>query len=166
VVAFLDSDDVWLPQKLSIQMSHLLRQPQIGYISARMKWRLEEGIERPIWINPRILLEVGADNEPYFPVPSSWAVRRSVFDHLGMFDPTYRQAEDVDWLFRAIDGGISTIALPDVVGYKRVHASNISRERKLNRRMVFRALHASIQRKQQLQRGAAHEMLVAKGSPS
>jgi glycosyltransferase involved in cell wall biosynthesis len=145
LVAFLDADDWWLPSKLRRQVDRLLDDPQLGFITARMPYRLEEGLERPTWLHPQLLNEDGGGS--YFPVPSSWVVHKLTFDRIGAFDPAYQQAEDVDWLFRAVDRGIPSLALPDVLGYKRIHGSNLSRARELNQQMVFRALHASILRK-------------------
>src|SRR5690349_14699879 len=39
-VAFLDADDLWLPDKLDLQMGYLLDHPHIGYTIGRIKFFL------------------------------------------------------------------------------------------------------------------------------
>ena len=56
-------------------------------------------------------------------------IRRSAFEQLGGFDPTYRYAEDRDLFVRLREHGIEYAVLPDLVLYKRLHGSNMTMNR-------------------------------------
>src|ERR1700674_2423418 len=49
-VAFQDADNVWVPNKLTLQMGWLLEHPETGYVAAFYKNFLEPGVGRPAWI--------------------------------------------------------------------------------------------------------------------
>jgi glycosyltransferase involved in cell wall biosynthesis len=99
-IAFLDSDDLWLPDKLEEQVAYLNSEPEcrIVYtdeiwirngrrVNPKQKHRKESG-----WIFPRSL-------ELCLISPSSVMIHRSVFDHLGRFDESFPAGEDYDlWL--------------------------------------------------------------------
>jgi len=99
-LAFLDSDDLWLPRKLERQLE-LLRPPE----PAPACYTEEVWHRRGRWANPR---KVHAKYDGWiFPQclplcivsPSSVLLRRDVFDELGGFDESLPACEDYDlWL--------------------------------------------------------------------
>ena len=118
-IAFLDADDLWAPNKLSVQVDYLLKNPQIGYTLVKLRNFLEPGISWPLWLGGRIQ----ADEYPYS--PCTLVARRSVFDEIGVFDPRFRISSDTDWFTRAKEAGISMVVLPDVLVQRRIHGSNL-----------------------------------------
>jgi hypothetical protein len=59
-------------------------------------------------------------------VPSTWLIRRAVWESVGDFDPARRIGEDLQWLSRAKDAGI-VLAMPeDVLVHKRAHEANLT----------------------------------------
>ena len=78
LVAFLDSDDEWFPDKVSLQRAFLERRPDILYSCSDFGVRLEDGTEHrrflPQWLStPRPLSEVFGSGVPYSsvaPLPS------------------------------------------------------------------------------------------------
>jgi GT2 family glycosyltransferase len=52
------------------------------------------------------------------------AIRRGAFDRVGTFDRGLRSVDFVDWFSRALDHGLKTEILPDVVALRRLHATN------------------------------------------
>jgi len=99
-LAFLDSDDLWLPAKLERQLD-LLRPPE----PAPACYTEEVWHRRGRWANPR---KVHAKHDGWiFPhcvplcivSPSSVLLRREVFDELGGFDESLPACEDYElWL--------------------------------------------------------------------
>jgi glycosyltransferase involved in cell wall biosynthesis len=149
VIAFLDSDDVWLPNKIETQMQVLTERPDVGYVLCRMRAFCEEGFEMAGKVN---LLHYASD--PPARLPSALLVRRSVMDEVGHFDPCLRTAEDADWFARATDLGIVFHTVDEVLLEKRVHPHNISFTDEKDHTNLIEALRRSIARKSS---GAKHE---------
>ena len=140
LVSFLDQDDLWAGQKLSIQVDYLLAHPFVGYVLAGERLFLEPGTQRPAWLREELLLK---DHTGF--LPGTLVVRIAMFERIGLFDPKYRNSSDLDWLKRARDAGISAGILPDVLLYKRIHSSNQSREQR-GRFELFEVIKASLDR--------------------
>ena len=73
--------------------------------------------------------------------------RREAFERVGLFDTSFRTAEDVDWYARAKDLGIPMKVLPDVLLEKRVHDDNASTSGAQNMPHLMEALRRSIARR-------------------
>lgn len=99
-VAFLDSDDLWLPQKLSTQVAFFNKTPDALICQTEEFW-----IRNGIRVNPkkRHKKPSGMIFEPSLALclvsPSAVMIRRSLFDRVGGFDETLPACEDYDlWL--------------------------------------------------------------------
>jgi glycosyltransferase involved in cell wall biosynthesis len=107
LVAFLDSDDVWLPEKLQRQVVRFASQPAPAVVYARRMVLDETGQMRPYEDPPlfrgAVLPQVFLTN---FICLSSAVVRRDALERCGGFDERIRSAscEDYDlWLRLARD---------------------------------------------------------------
>lgn len=139
VIAFLDSDDLWTPDKLRVQVGYLSSHPHAGYTLARMRNFLEPGVDKPQWLDERTLRE---DQVCYG--PGTLVVRREVFDQIGAFDPRYRVTSDFEWLARARVAGVPMAVLPETLLYRRIHHSNQCYNVEAIRKERFAMLQASI----------------------
>ena len=120
-LSFLDCDDTWPHDKLSIQIRYLLEHPEVECTLGRQEITVAPGVPRPPWLVPdRLLGDEGGI--PYL----SAVIRRKAVDAAGRFDPAYRTGEDMDWIFRMKAAGVRIEILPDVVLHRRVHGSNKS----------------------------------------
>ncbi|MBT3312279.1 MAG: glycosyltransferase [Desulfobacterales bacterium] len=100
LIAFLDSDDLWLPGKLSIQADFFESNPDIMICQTEEIW-----IRKGIRVNPKkkhkkhsgmIFMESLA---LCLISPSAVMVRKDLFNKVGMFDETLPACEDYDlWL--------------------------------------------------------------------
>ena len=104
-VAFLDSDDQWLPNKLSKQVEPLQRNPDIGLAcsNAFVMYDDRDELSRPYLPNAQgtaaHTLETLLDDN--FVITSTAVVRRSLFDQVGLFEEAaaLQFGEDYDlWL--------------------------------------------------------------------
>jgi len=99
-VAFLDSDDLWLAQKLTVQVEFFNKTPDALICQTEELW-----IRKGIRVNPkkRHKKPSGMIFEPSLELclvsPSAVMIRRSLFDRVGGFDETLPACEDYDlWL--------------------------------------------------------------------
>jgi glycosyltransferase involved in cell wall biosynthesis len=122
-VAFLEQDDLWLPDKLRLQLAALAANPAADYCVGHIQ---------NFWIP-----ELAAEAERYRdlpvmrPVPGyvvqTLLARRALFDTLGRFDESLRFACASEWFLRAAESGTVGVLLPDVLTRRRLHESNFSR---------------------------------------
>lgn len=96
-VAFLDSDDAWLPGKLEKQLAYMDGAADVG--ASCTGFRLVDGNEVfprvPRFVTYREIL-MGCDLAP----GSTLVVRRGVFDEVGLNDERFYRYEDWDWVLR------------------------------------------------------------------
>jgi glycosyltransferase involved in cell wall biosynthesis len=119
-VAFLDSDDIWLPQKLALQIP-ALADPAISLAATNWCWegapeddqfsalgfRSQDVME----IDPDPMLRLCDQYDHGLIVPSC-IIRRALIEKLGGFDTSLRIAEDMDLLYRLADEGAFAVFSP------------------------------------------------------
>jgi glycosyltransferase involved in cell wall biosynthesis len=102
LVAFQDSDDVWLPEKLALQLRVMAESaPSVGAVGGRWVAGAEHGgteIRAPA-------LEAGGDYEAelldgHCLITPVWLVRRALLEQLGLFDERMPCLEDWDLMLR------------------------------------------------------------------
>jgi glycosyltransferase involved in cell wall biosynthesis len=100
LVAFLDSDDVWLPQKLTRQVAFFQSNPEALICQTEETW-VRDGVR----LNPkkRHQKPAGMIFEPSLALclvsPSAVMIRKPLFDTVGLFDERLPACEDYDlWL--------------------------------------------------------------------
>jgi glycosyltransferase involved in cell wall biosynthesis len=123
-IAFLDSDDLWHPDKLARQMSRFERRPElelcVSHIQNFLTPELCEGV-----LNLEDRLQGQA-------VPGYMShtilARKTLFERVGGFASDLRHSDDTEWFLRARENGVIMEMLPDVLTYRRLHLSNLSRQ--------------------------------------
>ena len=126
-VAFLDSDDVWLSDKLRVQASYFDKHPGVSICQTEEIW-----IRNGVRVNPaeKHRKHSGWIFRECVPLcivsPSAVMFRRDAFDALGGFDESLRACEDYDlWLRASLRYEIHT--LPEALIEKRGgHADQLS----------------------------------------
>ncbi len=115
LIAFLDSDDLWKPEKLSLQVP-LFENPKVGLVYSNFDYIDEQGRQIRTrlgrFYRGRIFRQVMKHGLAW---TGTVVVRRSVFEHTGGFDEAMPPAEDWDmWLrvsaFYEVDYEIRTLA--------------------------------------------------------
>jgi glycosyltransferase involved in cell wall biosynthesis len=99
-IAFLDSDDYWLPGKLARQISYFEAHPEFLICQTEEIW-IRDGRR----VNPMKKHQKFGGNifEKCLPLcivsPSCVMMRRTLFDTVGLFDPSFPACEDYElWL--------------------------------------------------------------------
>jgi len=128
LVAFLDADDFWLPEKLERQVQLFLADPELGLVhcgveeiddnGARLRLRLDG---RDGWVATDMLL---FDRAVMLGGGSGLVVRRSDFEALGGFDTSLSTSADWEFFYRmATHARVGFVPIP-LLKY-RVHGSNM-----------------------------------------
>jgi hypothetical protein len=141
-IAFLDTDDLMLPNKLSAQVNYLLHHPESGCVLSRRETFFETGVEPPSWLSENIDANEGvgtahSSSQDFGELwhlreggMSSVLVRRQLLERIGGFNPCYRHMDDLDWLFRVRESGAGVGVLPQVLWRRRIHGTNLTYQRK------------------------------------
>ncbi|MBD2182998.1 glycosyltransferase [Aerosakkonema funiforme] len=146
LIAFLDSDDLWTPNKLSLQVDYLVNHPLIQYAIGKFRFILEPGCPIPIGFKKELL-----DKDIVGPIPGTLIVRKSLLNSIGKFNTDLVIASDVDWFARVKDENIPMIVIPEVLLYKRVHTENLSSNAEKNNQELLQLLKQSINRQRRSQ---------------
>ncbi len=117
LVAFLDSDDLWLPEKLALQVAFFAAHPEARICQTEEIW-----VRNGRRVNPgrRHRKLSGWIFEPSLELclvsPSAVMVRRSLFEEVGLFDESLPACEDYDlWLRVSLRHPVFLLPEPAVV---------------------------------------------------
>jgi glycosyltransferase involved in cell wall biosynthesis len=143
-LAFLDQDDVWHPEKLARQLGRFQARPELEVSVAHVQrfWTEELPGQAEQYRGHRVSAAL-----PGY-ITGTFLVRRRVFDVVGPFDAAVRFADSMEWFLRAVERGVVSELLPDVLLRHRMHGRNLSqREGEGSRDEFLRVLKASLDRK-------------------
>ncbi|MDD2388677.1 MAG: glycosyltransferase [Desulfobacterales bacterium] len=166
LITFLDSDDLWLPDKLIRQVEFFQQTPDALICQTEEIW-----IRNGIRVNPkkRHRKRSGMIFEPSLKLclvsPSAVMIRRSLFDKVGIFDEDLPACEDYDlWLRISCRYPVYLIDEPLIVK-RGGHQDQLSKAPGLDRYRI-QALKKIIDSKKlsPVQYAAAVNMLAEKGS--
>ncbi len=145
IIAFLDSDDFWPPNRLTVTVRYFQQHPEISYVLGKQMMFVESGCAVPPWVKAEWLTEPqDASNTGVL------VVRRVTFDRIGLFNKDYKGGEDTEWLVRASEVGVPMARLPEVVLHRRIHGGNLSVQmRKMRKTNLMRIVRESIRRQQE-----------------
>jgi len=103
-IAFLDADDIWQPEKLQKQVDFLDSHPDFGIVGCDFQFMNDEGklfgIVRMRKFYPQDGVNLANLLKHSFLLPSSIMVRKNVIDDVGVFDPGFDGAEDIEFFLR------------------------------------------------------------------
>ncbi len=141
-IAFLDADDLWMSEKLNLQIPYLMEHPDVGYTMALLRNFVEPGAELPLrptqdlLVSDEVLLTVG-----------TLVARRDVFESVGLFDTDYVHGYDVDWFVRAKEAGVPMGIVRETCLLRRIHGRNMSFDREARKLAFATVLRSAIDRR-------------------
>ncbi|MBD2465107.1 glycosyltransferase [Oscillatoria sp. FACHB-1407] len=123
LIAFLDADDYFLPDKLAKQVEVFAANPDVGMVNSGFRTVRENGeaiADIQWWRSmPQLTPE---DWLLYKPVlPSALMFRRDWLMQVGGFDPQLAAAEDVDLVLRLVVAGCQSAWLTEITACYRQH---------------------------------------------
>ena len=117
LVAFLDSDDLWLPAKLQVQHNYMMEHPEVHICQTEEIW----------WRNGQRVNPKKHHRKPSGEIfrrslnlclvsPSAVMMRRELFERVGYFDEELPAAEDYDlWLRVSVEYPVPLLPHPLVI---------------------------------------------------
>lgn len=142
--AFLDADDLWLPDKISIQADILRENPNIdmvfGFIEQFISPELPEEEKAKIEFQSGPM--IGRHK-------STWLIRREAFEKVGFFKGSYSLEEFLDWYMKGKEIGLSEIVVEQTLARRRIHTTNVSRLNKNLRNEFPKLIKAALDRRRQ-----------------
>lgn len=126
-LAFLDSDDIWLPEKITRQMEAIAKDPEIKIIHTNIKVKVDGQMQDTVYptdhqagrMFDNLLLQRGSV------VCSTLLLHRECIEKVGYFDEELRTAEDVH-LFLRLAYYYDFHFLNDALTIKVHHESNLT----------------------------------------
>ena len=134
-IAFLDADDLWLPQKLKLQLA---------FAEAHHSNIIFSHIQQ--FISPELcrgtLANITLKNEimPGY-CASTLLIKKEIFSDIGYFDPTYTLGEFMAWYIRLQKSRLPFHLIDDVVVRRRIHQDNTSSKNKTMRHDYLRVFY-------------------------
>jgi hypothetical protein len=118
-LAFLDSDDLWLPDKLETQLE-AMRNHQVDMVFTLIENFLDPALD----VDLSQKLEVNF--KPFVGIcKSTWIIKKESFLRVGIFDRK-NKIELLDWYARAKDLGVTEYTINKVMVKRRIHGTNQS----------------------------------------
>ena len=134
-VALLDSDDIWHPSKLELQVSAMRQWPDIALVhTGYARFYGSEPTELMPICNVEERVNALSPEEACvamlrrnFVGVSTVMLRRALCDESGYFDPSFRTLEDKELWVRLLMQGLRFHLLPQPLMFYRMHQGNISK---------------------------------------
>lgn len=151
VVAFLDDDDLLLPQALELaaqrleNMSILQVDIVFGLI---MRVKNVKKVKRKFTYEqlPPVLTER---------MIGSSIIRKKVFDRVGLFDESLILGQDLDWYMRAREKHVSFSSIDQVTYLYRIHENNRTNNKYRTNKYLLKILKKSLTRREKEAEGIA-----------
>ena len=143
-LAFLDADDRFVPEKIALQMAAFEADPALDAVFGHMS----EFISPDLAADAVARLRPATTDAPW-PTPNLMVVRREAFARVGPYSTTLRVGVGVDWYARALEAGLRTTVLPNVLLERRLHTDNNGLRERDSRSQYLHVLKASIDRRRQ-----------------
>ena len=113
MVAFCDDDDVWLPEKLEVQLAQMEAEQSDTSVTGIVVEYEDRSVVR-VPTPDQLKLEHLVRHRVMAAHPSSVVVRRSALSRIGLVDEQIpgSYGEDFDWLLRAVQAGPISVVVP------------------------------------------------------
>ena len=147
-IAPLDHDDLFTPDRLDLMVAALESDPGAAYAVGQQDLVIEPGSPLPYWLRSTDPTDLERFRNEH--ATGLMLIRRHAFDTVGFFDETLTGAgEDLDWVFRCIELGLSSVAIDEFVTVRRMRGDNLTTDEAAMRRAMFEVLQRRARRRRE-----------------
>jgi len=141
LIAFIDADDVWVDNKLALQIEHLNQFPETEIVIGFL-------LKVPLQNKSRLDAALAENNKGLLVLQlGSTLIKKSVFDKIGGFDEELTLSEDTDWFFRVREADIKVRINKEIVQFYRFHNKNITYDKSQAKLFQLKAYKKSLDRR-------------------
>ncbi|MEX1114064.1 MAG: glycosyltransferase family A protein [Akkermansiaceae bacterium] len=142
VLAFLDADDLFTPDKFALQLPRLRNNPGIDVVIGQLK-PFATGEKKKT-----ISASVGQAADELQSLSFGCSLFRGrVFDRIGPLSETMRFCEDWDWFMRAREARVGMLIHRQIVLRNRLHEENATRQREAGEKFLLEMFRRSLARR-------------------
>lgn len=141
--AFLDADDRFVPDKLERQWAAFEADPMLDVVFGHVL----EFVSPELTEEQRASVRPPASQAAPWTAPNLMLIRRDSFQRVGPFSETVRVGVTVDWYARALEEGLRSTMLADVLLERRLHTQNNGLRERDSRSQYLHVLKASLDRR-------------------
>jgi glycosyltransferase involved in cell wall biosynthesis len=141
-VAFLDADDLWMPEKTALQLAAFEGDPELRLVLGHVRQ----------FVSPDLSTEKAAAlSVPPDPQPGAYMgamlASRTALDAIGSWQEDVKVGDGLAFMLRARELGLRQAMLPETVTMRRVHGENHSIHNRGERAEFARLLKQSLDRR-------------------
>lgn len=141
-LAFLDADDLWMKDKITLQLAAFQEAPDLqavfGQVEQFLSPELDEETRAKFHLSGEVLAGLAA---------GTMLVRRDFFLETGGFTTDFKIGEFLEWYAAAKEMGMKYLLLPQVLLKRRLHTGNTGIREAGARADYLRILKASLDRR-------------------
>jgi glycosyltransferase involved in cell wall biosynthesis len=141
-LAFLDSDDLWPPDRMQVLLQAVSSNPGVGIVMGHMQF-IPLAVSRSADFDEARRTTPAVLNYNL----SATLIRASLFASVGLFDVAMRYSDDWDWFVRAREQNVAIEFLPEVSLINRRHAGNLSNQREVGNHYTLFMLKKALDRR-------------------
>jgi glycosyltransferase involved in cell wall biosynthesis len=143
LLAFLDADDLWMPDKLSLQIKAIESDTALEIVTGYIEQFVSPELD------PLAAQRFSFHNTPLPGYsPTAILIKRSVINKIGPFHEDRARGEAISWFIDVLEKKPNILILPDVVARRRIHGKNVSIiDQDHKDREIIRILKNAIDRK-------------------
>jgi len=139
-IAFLDADDIWVPEKLEIQMK-LMRDFDVHIVFGAVRQFYSPETDEAFRSRYHCPEEISTGAHP-----GTMLIRRKDFLKVGFYDQDLKAGEMIEWYTRAKRAGIRSYTTQQVLMCRRIHENNSGIRNKDNRSDYLRIVKDMIKK--------------------
>ena len=141
-ITFLDADDLWVEDKLTLQNKMVSENPDLDIVFGHVRQFVSDEIKG----HDRKKIQIPPDPLPGISKITMFAIR-SVFDTVGFFNEDLSIGEFIEWYTRAKEANLNMYVMREVVAKRRVHKWHTTGQDPESRTGYARILKASLDRR-------------------
>lgn len=142
-ITFVDADDLWIPEKLSLQLKAFKEDPSLEIVTGHVEQFVTPDI------NEQTAKKYSFSNRPLAGYSTSaMMIKKAALEKTGLFHEDLHEGETISWFANILEKDLRILILPKVVTKRRIHGGNLSlMDQSKKNKVLIQILKKSIDQK-------------------